>query len=148
MQYQCACDIAFKCGSTISATSKYHHDMTEITLKVMSSTIHHPEMSLYVYKLAQMPQNACTVIRRYHKCIKLTLNKCLLYKDISSIFHTLKSHLTCFMFSVYIAQTLKVLLSMDIQISETGHPNTNTMVVNKRGNLTIFHTSGPVNIMT
>ena len=34
MLYQCACDIAFKCGSTISATSRHRHDMTEITLKV------------------------------------------------------------------------------------------------------------------
>ena len=30
MLYQCACDIAFKCGSTISATSRHRHDMTEI----------------------------------------------------------------------------------------------------------------------
>ena len=34
MLYQCACDTAFKCGSTISATNRHHHDMTEIMLKV------------------------------------------------------------------------------------------------------------------
>ena len=37
MLYQCACNIAFKCGSTTSATSRHchdHDDMTEIPFKV------------------------------------------------------------------------------------------------------------------
>ena len=41
MLYQCACDIAFKCGSTISATSRQHRDMTEILLKVTLNWITH-----------------------------------------------------------------------------------------------------------
>ena len=32
--YQCACDMAFRYGSTITATSRHHHDFTEIMLKV------------------------------------------------------------------------------------------------------------------
>ena len=34
MLCQCAYNIAFKCGSTISATSRHLHDMTDILLKV------------------------------------------------------------------------------------------------------------------
>ena len=29
-----ACAMAFQCGSTVSATSSHHHDLTEITVKV------------------------------------------------------------------------------------------------------------------
>ena len=32
--YHCACDVAFQCGGTISATSRHRHNMIEIMLKV------------------------------------------------------------------------------------------------------------------
>ena len=39
--YLCPCKIAFKCGSTISATSRHQHNMTEIRLEVTVNWITH-----------------------------------------------------------------------------------------------------------
>ena len=46
---QCACDIAFRCGSTMSATSRHRHDMTEIMLKVHRRTHTMVTVSVDVY---------------------------------------------------------------------------------------------------
>ena len=51
MLYQCACNITFKCGSTISDTSRHSHDMTEIPLKVKVNWITHTHHLLVLTKL-------------------------------------------------------------------------------------------------
>ena len=40
IRYQCGYDVAFPCGSTMSATSRYHHNLTEIILEVTHTQTH------------------------------------------------------------------------------------------------------------
>ena len=66
MLCQCACDIAFKCGNTIPATSRRRRDMTEKMLKVTLNWITQTHLLLRVFSFQKNVEGL-----RHH-----TANKC------------------------------------------------------------------------
>ena len=66
---ECACDIAFRCGSTISATSRHYHDITKIMLKVTLNRCFHlyhinvpVQHRLYVYRQKPAERTQCPTL--------------------------------------------------------------------------------------